>query len=65
MGTKTDPLEFTCQCGIKCRVYFEDLGPSYSAAFYAHTCGKDVGRYIPGRFLGTTEEHSGVWIPGS
>ncbi len=55
------PMEFVCQCGVKCRVDFEHIAGPFSPQFFQHDCGKDEGRDLPGRMIATWEERNGQW----
>jgi len=56
------PVEFVCQCGVKCRVDVEHIAGSFSASFFRHDCGKDEDRDLPqGRVFAIWEERDGKW----
>jgi hypothetical protein len=55
------PMEFTCKCGVKCRLDVELIAGPVAGQFYKH-CGKDVGDYIPGPIIAAWEERDGVWV---
>jgi hypothetical protein len=53
---------FECECGVKCRVHFEDLGPTFSSQPFQHPCGRGQEKWMPGRIFGAWEERVGQWI---
>lgn len=55
-------IVFDCKCGIKVRVDVDLIAGQSYGTFYAHHCGKDVGRQVPGPIIGTWEERDGAWI---
>jgi hypothetical protein len=55
------PTEFKCSCGTRCRVDVELSRWVEIMNFYQH-CGKDTGRYFPGRIIATLEERDGAWV---
>ena len=55
------PTEFTCNCGMKCRVDIEFGRWAEVMNFYRH-CSKDKGQYFPGRIIASLEERDGVWV---
>jgi hypothetical protein len=56
------PMEFTCPgCATRCRLDVEFIPGPYAAQEYAHTCGKDPGRCLPGPPIALWEQHGNKW----
>jgi hypothetical protein len=60
---KWTPMEFTCNCGARCRVDVEFIAGPFAAQLFQHACGKDdEGHYMPGPIIASWVERDGAWV---
>jgi len=59
--TQWSRFEFTCKCGVKCRVDVERTSGMAAGPFFQH-CPEGEQKYIAGRLIAKWEARDGSWV---